>query len=537
MINDAKLSKNSVLSVYFPKIGASMRKLLYISLVLTLIIALFTSCSSQESPENQPLTFSVLYNDVSSAPFQKDWLILKEYEKLRGVTLNVQLGDNNDYERSIIQVLESGSAPDIILKVWPDTIKQFANNGSLLAFSDYEDVMPYFTAYIEEHNLQHEIDKLRMNNGKYYILPGYQRKIQVQQWIYREDVFKKHNLDTPETYEELFNSLVLLKEIYPDTTPLTACWGGAHLFAMMGAGYRIPAGWNGTRYYNADEDRWQFAPATENYRELFRFLNRCYEAEVLDSDFFTQADVEYYEKLGNGSAFVTVTWITSGFEPWNKKLLENGFKDDEWQALPVPESTIGIHALPAVDPFRKGLIVPAPVANEPYFNDLLAFLDWAIYSEEGRTLTTWGIEGVTYKNTPDGKTFLPNIKTSKTPDGSIESNEAYGFDMLFNLNEYEEFEDYKKPVAITKFLKKSLDAGETAEMSPTLVLDMHSLEVIQLINEKILPYAATSSTKFITGELSIDNDWESYSEELEKIGYKVMEIIWNDAWTKMQSKN
>lgn len=505
-------------------------------LILLLSITIFVGYSSPETEKKQTTAFSVLYNDVSSAPFQKDWLILEEYEKLKGVTLNVQLGDNNDYERSIIQVLESGAAPDIILKVWPDTIKQFANNGSLLAFSDYAEDMPYFTAYINEHNLQNEIDKLRMDNGKYYILPGYQRKIQVQQWIYREDVFKKHNLDTPETYEDLFNSLVVLKEIYPDSSPLTVCWGGAHLFAMMGAGYGIPAGWNGTRYFNTDEDRWQFAPATENYREMYRFLNRCYEAGVLDPAFFAQSDAEYYEKLGNGSAFVTVTWITSGFEPWNKKLLENGFKDDDWYPLPVPESTIGIHALPAVDPFRKGLIVPSHVVSKPYFEDLLVFLDWSIYSEEGRILTTWGIEGLTYKNTPNGKVFLPDVKTSKNPEGTVAIDKVYGFDMIFNLNEDEEFEDYKKPAAITTFLKKSLDAEETAKMSPKLVLDQHSLEVIQLINEKILPFAAESGTKFITGELSIDEDWDLYSEELEKTGYKTMEIIWNDAWTNMTKK-
>lgn len=515
--------------------GAWMKK--YIAAMLILTMALFSGYSSPESEKQQPVTFSVLYNDVSSSPFQEDWLILEEYEKRKGVTLNVQLGDNDNYERSIIQALESGSVPDIILKVWPHTINQYAANGSLLAFSDYEDEMPYFSAYIEEHNLQKEIDTLRLNNGKYYILPGYQRKIQVQQWIYREDVFIKHNLKTPETYEELYNALLVLKKIYPDSTPLTACWGGAHLFAMMGAGYGIPAGWKGTRYYNFDADRWQFAPATENYREMFRFLNRCFEAGILDPAIFTQPEAEYYEKLGNGSAFVTVTWITSGFEPWNKKLRENGYMNDEWEALSVPESTIGIKALPAVDPFRKGLIVSSHVVNKPYFEELLAFLDWAVYSEEGRTLTTWGIEGLTFEYTPDGKKFLPEVKTSKNPNGSVDIAQVYGFDRLFNLNEDEEFEDYKKPAAITEFLKKSLEADETEEMSPALILDKHSLEVIQLINEKILPYTAASGTSFITGELSIDDDWDAYRDELEKIGYKVLEVIWNDAWANMNSEN
>ncbi|NQT58434.1 MAG: extracellular solute-binding protein [Bacteroidetes bacterium] len=512
-----------------------MHKFLFLFLVLT--AALFIGCSSQESPEKQSLTFSVLYNDDQTAPFQKDWLILEEYEKQKGVKLAVQLGDNNDYERSIIQAIESGDGPDIILKVWPDTITQFASTGNLLAFSDYEYLMPNFMTYIQENNLQSELDKLRQKNGKYYILPGYQRKIQVQQWIYREDVFTKHNLGTPQTYDELLDSLIQLKNLYPDSTPLTACWGGAHLFAMIGAGYGIPAGWAGTRYYDADEDRWQFAPATENYKAMYTFLNRCYEAGILDPAVFTQSNVEYYDKLGNGSAFATVTWITSGFASWNKKLQENGYSNDEWKALPVPESTIGIKALPPVDPFRKGLIVPSTVVNESYFEDLLSFLDWAVYSEEGRTLTTWGVEGLTYENTHNGKSFLPTVKTSKNPGGTIEINKAYGFDILFNLNENAEFEDYKKPADIVTFLERSLEADEVADISPTFVLDMQSIEALQLTNEKVVPYAATTGIKFITGEYSISQDWDTYLVELEKMGYTVLEVIWNDAWAKMKQEN
>ena len=69
--------------------------------------------------------------------------------------------------------------------------------------------MPNFMAYIKQHNLQGELDKLRLKNGKYYILPGYQRTIQVQQWIYRRDLFEKHGLKAPTTYDELFDALVL----------------------------------------------------------------------------------------------------------------------------------------------------------------------------------------------------------------------------------------------------------------------------------------------------------------------------------------
>jgi putative aldouronate transport system substrate-binding protein len=497
--------------------------------VVFLLIFLI-GCTPKATPTPEPVTFSVLYNDRAATPFKQDWLILQEYKKRQNVTLDVRLGDDADYGKAVTQALESGDSPDIILKVWPNTIENYANNGVLLPFSDYEDLMPNFKAYIQAYNLQGELDKLRSGNGKYYILPGYQRKIQVQQWIYRRDLFEQNNLAIPKTYDELFDALVILKEKYPDSTPISTLWGGAHLFAMMGAGYGIPAGWAGTSYYNASADLWQFSPATENYKAMYTFLNRCYEAGLLDPAFFTQTDEEFYNKLLDGSTFVTVTWITSGFAKWNAQLQANGIPDGEWAPLPVPESTIGITALPPVDPFRKGLVVPARVINEPYFEQLLKFLDWAVYSDEGRTLTTWGIEGLTYENTPEGKAYLPTIKTPKNADGTIDISLEYGFDLIFNLAENEEFEDYKKPAEIVTFLEKSLNANEAAEMAPQLKLDAQSSEAIRIINEKLNPYVAETSSKFITGEMDIDKDWDAYLVELENRGYKTLESIWNDSW-------
>lgn len=501
---------------------------------IILLVAILTGCAPQIFPKAEPTVFSVLYNDRKTTPFQKNWRILDEYKTRKNVVLDVRLGDDADYEKAIIQTLESGNLPDIILKVYPKSIESYANAGILLPFSDYEKLLPNYMTYIKNHNLQAEVDKLRLNNGKYYILPGYQRNIQVQQWIYRRDVFEKNNLAMPTTYDELFNSLVALKKIYPKTTPITATWGGAHLFAMLGAGYGIPAGWAGTSFYNATENRWQFSPATENYKEMYRFLNRCYQAGILDPAIFTISEADFIKKLGDGSALVTVTWVSSGFGTWNAQLKENGFPDGEWAALPVPTSTIGIKALPAVDPYRKGLIVPSRVINESYFEELLKFLDWAVYSDEGMTLTTWGVQSFTFENTASGKAFLPNIKTPKNPAGTIDISKEYGFSMLFNLNEDTEFEDYKRPPEIVEFLIASQKAKDATEMAPQLKLSTQALEAIRIINENINPYVADASTKFITGELSIEKDWDGYVTELQKRGFQTLEEIWNDAWKKRQ---
>ena len=247
-----------------------MVKNLFVYSIVALLI-LLTGCASPATPTSEPLVFSVLYNNKESTPFKDDWIILDEYTKRQNVVLDVRLGDDADYEKTIVQALESGDIPDIILKVWPKQAETYANAGVLLPFSDYESLMPHFMNYIKEHHLEGELDKLRSSNGKYYILPGYQRQIQVQQWIYRQDAFEANGLSAPTTYDEMFDALVILKEKYPDSTPISTPWGGAHLFAMMGAGYGISAGWAGSTSYNAAEDLWQYSPATENYHELYRF--------------------------------------------------------------------------------------------------------------------------------------------------------------------------------------------------------------------------------------------------------------------------
>ncbi len=505
-----------------------------IVIILLSVILMLAGCRQTETKKTEPVTFSVLYNDSEDSPFNRDWAILKNYQELKNVTLDVRLGDNKIYGDVLKQTFESGNIPDIVLKCWPEQIENYATSGILLSFSDYENHMPNFMAYIKKHGLQSELDKLKLKDGKYYILPGFQREIQVQQWIYRKDIFIKNNLKAPETYDELFDSLAALKSMYPDSVPITACWSGAHLFAMTGASYGIPAGWAGTRYFNEKENLWQYSPATQNYREMVRFLNRCYTAGVLDPAIFNQSESEFISKLENGSALVTVTWITSGFDTWNEKMKENGITDGEWAALPVPASTVGIKALPSVDRFRKGLVVPSRVINEPYFEELLEFLDWAVYSDEGMTLTTWGTDGVTYKNTPAGKEFLPDIKTPKNPAGTVNISKEYGYNLLFNLNEDAAFEDYKKPPEIVEFLQASQNARDTAKIYPRLKINSQESEAIRIIIEKLDPYVTDAGNKFITGELSIEDDWNTYLAEIEKIGYKSLEVIWNLAWENQQ---
>ena len=142
-------------------------------LTFGLLAFLLVGCSAPKLPAPAPVTFSVLYNERQAQPFQADWLILDEYRQRQNVALAVQTGDDADYDNALIQALAAEDTPDIILKVWPDQIESYAASGMLLPFSDYEQFMPHFMAYIAQHDLQGELDKLRLDDGNYYIPVSY----------------------------------------------------------------------------------------------------------------------------------------------------------------------------------------------------------------------------------------------------------------------------------------------------------------------------------------------------------------------------
>jgi len=306
---------------------------------------------------------------------------------------------------------------------------------------------------------------------------------------------------------------------------------------MMGANYGISSGWAGNRYYSYDDDMWQFAPATKNYQQMYKFLNKCYETGLLDPAFFEQTDEEFMDKIQNGQALVTVTWITSGLDSWNEKLEENGIPNGNWEPLPVLESTMGIKALPSVDKFKKGLVILSTASEKPYFDDLIKFVDWAVYSQEGNELTTWGVEGLTFNKSNNSHQFLPNIMSPKNEDGNIDIRGEYGFDLIFDLVENEEYEDYKKPEDIVEFLDRSEKAGEALKSEPNLVIRDNDLDIITVTYEQLNAYVNESRIKFITGEMDIEDDWAIYIEKLEGLGYKVIEKIWNESWTEQNDKN
>ncbi len=151
------------------------------------------------------------------------------------------------------------------------------------------------------------------------------------------------------------------------------------------------------------------------------------------------------------------------------------------------------------------------------------------------TLTSWGIEGLTFEIENGKKSFKPEIIFPTNTEGTINITKEYGFDTIFNLNENVDIENAKKPQYIVEFLEKSINNNDTAEANPVLKLTENESEVETTIMEKLSEYINPALKSFITGELDIESDWADYLTELENRGYKLIEDTWNRSWTRNDS--
>src|SRR5690349_17884946 len=182
-----------------------------------------------------PLTFTMLYNNHPFYPIKNDWLFWSELTKRTGVTIQPNVVPLSDYEEKRSLIIGAGDAPMIIPKTYPAQETPFVASGAILPVSDYIDLMPNFKDRVAKWNLQPDLDTLRQEDGRFYLLPGLHQDFWVDYSLaVRKDILDKLGLQIPGTWDELRTVMKALKEEYPDSYPLSDRWGqletGANLF-------------------------------------------------------------------------------------------------------------------------------------------------------------------------------------------------------------------------------------------------------------------------------------------------------------------
>lgn len=471
-----------------------------------------TSSTSTETGEasSEPVTISMLYSDNASYPYTEDWAVLEWIEEEAGVILDMTVVPESDWDTKKEIIMNSGDIPDIIARSFADSTDVAA--GLLLPISEYEDQMPNFVAYIEENGLRDALDATRFSDGNYYTLPAKTRTSQVQdqQWLIRTDVFEENGIAIPTTMEEIYDAGVLLKEIYPDSTPITNRFGSSNIMTGFAAAYGTIAGWTigDGMYYDYDAEEWIYAPTTDNWYNMLTYVNKLLEAGVLDQEFSTLDSTVYEQRIVQGETFMMYDW-TGNTVRYN---LSGSELDEDFNVSVIypPEGEDGEYGVGWKAAWDQGWLFPATLADdEEQLAAVLAYIDWC-YSDEAETLLTFGVEGETYEYNEDG--YMTYI------DDSVDYYAEYGLDNnSLTVRQHEDFLYGAISADQVEVFEQIAEDGIIDIPNPQSPLSPDQLEETSIYSSTLLDYVNTMMEKFIFGSESLDN-WDEFVAECESKG-------------------
>ncbi|MCM2998071.1 ABC transporter substrate-binding protein [Paenibacillus cellulositrophicus] len=468
----------------------------------------------------EPFNLPILFSDQPAYPYKKDWMLFQEITKRTGVTLQPTIVPMSDYSQKRSLLISSGDAPLVIPKTYPGEEASFVSSGAILPVSDYIDMMPNFKDKVEKWGMEKELDGLRQEDGKYYVLPGLHEEV----WpdytlLVRTDIFEKNNIPIPATWDELYTALKKLKEIYPDSIPFSDRFQFNSTLNIAATGFGTKAGWgfgNGLTY-KADKDEFVYTSTTPEYKNMLTYFNKLVSEGLLDKESFTQTDDQATQKFVSGKSFVingNSQTVVLHRTDMNKSLGEGKFSIAK---ITVPGGPAG--QLMSGSRLENGVMILAKAKENPNFKAILQFIDWLYYSDEGEEFAKWGVEGVTYTKENGVRKLVDDINyNGLNPKGTKDLRIDYGFsggvfayggttELLQSM-----FSDEEK-----KFQEDMKKTKTVVPAEPPIPYSVEDREQATLLSTPLKDYSDQNTLKFILGERPL-SQFDAFVNELKGQG-------------------
>ncbi|GAK42408.1 sugar ABC transporter sugar-binding protein [Paenibacillus sp. TCA20] len=486
----------------------------------------------------EPFNLSIMYNDNPAYPIKQDWMLFKKITEITGVTLEPTIVPMSDYSQKRSLLISSGDAPLIIPKTYPGEEAPFVASGAALPVSDYVDLMPNYKDKVEKWGLEDELEGLKQEDGKYYLLPGLHEEV----WpdytlIVRTDIFEKHNIAIPTTWEELYTALKQLKEEYPDSIPFSDRFKFNSTLNIAATGFGTKGGWgygNGLTY-KEDQDEFVYTATTPEYKEMLEYFNKLVEEGLLDKESFTQDDEQAIQKFVSGKSFVingNSQTVVMHRNDMDKTLGKDNYSIAK---ITVPGGPAG--QLMSGSRLENGVMISSKAKESENFEAIIQFIDWLYYSDEGQEFAKWGVEGETFTKENGVRKLVEDINyNGLNPDGTKDLRIEYGFsggvfayggttDLLHSMFSEEEL----------KFQNDMKEVKDVVPAEPPIPYSVEERERVTLLSTPLKDYTDQNTFKFILGERDL-SEFDTFVSELESQGVSQYLEIANETYKEYKEK-
>lgn len=331
-----------------------LKKSLAIFLAVMLVTALIIGCSKDDSSSEGTTGDSTDKTKTSSGERVKLTAIFVKHALTKDVNDMQWLQDlqdecnvdvewqqiTADWDQKKAPMLASGEIPDLLFSA--TTASDYIQYAGL-----FEDLTPL----IEEHGTnikkmfeEHPETKTLVTqlDGKIYATPKYQRfwpKTNTTMFINQTWLDNLH-LEIPTTWDELYDVLVefATKDANDNGDPTDEIpmdfsgFGPYHPQVLLGStGIQLTdlANWSADGYFVEDGEVKCFF-IDERYKELVKFMHKCYAVGCINPDVFTQ-DYSQFQSLARGEGGIAKVGFTWGWDVTDRFGLE---VCDQYEAIP-----------------------------------------------------------------------------------------------------------------------------------------------------------------------------------------------------------
>lgn len=459
-------------------------------------------------------TVSQFVDNYEELPF------FKEMEARTGIHISIELVPNTTAVEAFNLLIASGDLPDLIMQ--SESTKCYYTDGLDAAVDDgyFLDITPYLDNLAADYQTARtwdpETEKQTITDDGRVVAfwqcytEGYQPP-----WngmMIRQDWLDELNLEQPVTYDDWYNVLTAFKNEKGATAALQIGYEGHMFQGTFSAGYGV----NDT-FINVDKKA-MYGPVQEGYRQYVEMLAKWYAEGLVDPDFLsgTSIFVPNTSLVASGASgawadIYTLLNIREG--------LAEGMK---LSPVPTPVQNAGDTVYVGLNTCGTGAGNYTVISTDTKYPELCVKWCNYLYTEEGRLLANYGIEGETYEMV-DGQPRFTEYITSN-PDG-YSFAEAMVLNTLFPSLGCR-YEWARETQVLSPKVLSCLDVWRSnfvqdrskAYLMPsgTSMTQAENTRYAAIMAD-VETYVKECTTKFITGEMGMD-EWDAYVKTIEDNG-------------------
>lgn len=502
--------------------------------------------ASAEAPKSSSLwfenglTIKWMTRETSQQKMDIDAPVLKAIKEATNATIELQPIPEADYATKRKTTLASNTMPDVMAHLTTDEMTMYAEMGMFVNLDDNKELCPNYFALVNADDRITETNKFRVDGSLYaFRVLEYDRLAVAPMPQVRADLLEEVGVPQPKTWDELYNAMLKIKAAHPDIYGFGSRNGTNYLIGALayplGTGGFPAFAKNRGMYYEPNEDKYIYAPTSEKFLRVVEFLAKAYADGILHPDYATMNKDQMFEKLSNGDLFAVFdnnSFTARVYNPALRQIDENAHFD----LLAPMENVDGqTRAFRYERDWGDLTVVNAQSEN---YADILRLIDW-MYSEEGRMITNFGVEGVHYDMIDDFPTIKQEIvdRNANASDVFMAIQGEIGVG-LHGFSQYIDEATYKQVsdplfVEMGERIQTWTNEGLVTYLPNWPSFTADEMEEIVDLELNLGNVFDQEIDKFITGKRSLD-EWPQLVEQLKAQGSERLEEIFNTAFDRVR---